>query len=74
MYWPFLPMPSKYDFQYKMNQYINHTYILDKLLCTDPFFQCLDGQCIIITNRCNGRSDCKDGTDEIACGMSLYWE
>ena len=51
--------------------YKSHILISDQLLCTDPFFQCLDGQCIVITNRCNGQPDCKDGTDELACGMSI---
>ena len=35
--------------------------------CTDEEFNCVDGSCIPIAERCNGRIDCPDKTDEIDC-------
>ena len=35
--------------------------------CTDTEFTCNDGICIDMNNRCDGRTDCNDKSDEIGC-------
>lgn len=35
--------------------------------CTYYEFQCKNGMCIDIEDRCNGREDCMDGSDEQKC-------
>ena len=32
-------------------------------------FACSDGQCLDKSLRCNGQTECADGTDEQECGM-----
>jgi len=36
--------------------------------CDAGQFQCRDGGCILQAKMCDGRGDCKDGTDEMDCG------
>ena len=36
--------------------------------CGPGFFRCGDGQCIHSRQRCNGRRDCRDSSDELGCG------
>lgn len=38
-------------------------------VCQTNEFRCGDGQCISNELHCNGRYDCRDGSDEINCGM-----
>lgn len=35
--------------------------------CPDQQFKCLSGDCIPEVNRCNGRRECSDGSDERNC-------
>ena len=36
--------------------------------CESNEFYCNNGQCLDESNRCNGRDDCGDYSDEINCG------
>jgi len=36
--------------------------------CTRGTFQCASSECITSILRCNGASDCRDGSDELNCG------
>ncbi|CAD1474699.1 unnamed protein product, partial [Heterotrigona itama] len=39
-------------------------------LCRPDQFQCLDGTCVSQTARCDGRSDCRDRSDETNCTVT----
>ncbi|KAI8034069.1 putative vitellogenin receptor [Drosophila gunungcola] len=39
--------------------------------CDAGQFQCRDGGCILQAKMCDGRGDCKDGTDELECDYLL---
>jgi hypothetical protein len=39
-------------------------------LCSSAEFRCEDGQCIPKEKRCDTRTDCRDGSDELDCSMS----
>ena len=36
--------------------------------CDASEFRCNSGQCIKISDRCNLKADCVDGSDEMNCG------
>ena len=44
-----------------------YTTLLKLTVCSDEEFTCADGSCIPLKDRCNGRSDCLDETDETEC-------
>jgi hypothetical protein len=39
-------------------------------VCSHDEFRCEDGQCIPKEKRCDSRTDCSDGSDELDCRMS----
>lgn len=41
--------------------------------CRSNEFKCLDGSCVSQTARCDGRSDCRDRSDEYNCtGIIMF--
>jgi hypothetical protein len=44
---------------------------LESRTCSDYQFQCDDGDCIHISQVCNFKDDCIDGSDEY-CGLSAF--
>jgi hypothetical protein len=45
------------------------SYELVTELCSAAEFRCEDGQCIPEEKRCDTRTDCSDGSDELDCRM-----
>ena len=40
--------------------------------CPDNLFTCSNKQCILLQYQCDGKNDCSDGSDEIACTDKNY--
>lgn len=41
--------------------------------CTSDQFSCHGGGCILSSKKCDGTSDCEDGSDESNCGELIAW-
>jgi len=37
--------------------------------CSPEEFQCHNGKCLSIDKRCNGKTECSNGEDEVNCGI-----
>jgi hypothetical protein len=55
---------------------ITNSFMLDKVdatKCKHRDFKCLDrSECIIVSKKCNGVRDCRDGSDEQQCPTTTY--
>ena len=40
-------------------------------VCTEDQYDCENGNCISSNLVCNGKDDCKDGSDETNCGKII---
>lgn len=47
------------------------TIIQKSIVCARDQYQCLDGQCISRTDRCNGINNCRNEEDELHCRKYL---
>ena len=45
----------------------SYTTVLKLTGCSEKEFTCDDGSCVPMTDRCNGKRDCSDETDEAEC-------
>ena len=45
----------------------SYSTVLKLTGCSEEEFTCDDGSCVPMTNRCNAKKDCADGTDEAEC-------
>ena len=43
-------------------------YIYFIAACTEPAFECTNGQILSVEYRCDDYPDCFDGSDEVGCG------
>ena len=48
-------------------------YSVDFPPCSATQFQCYDKRCIDDIQRCDGKPDCHDSSDEDGCGMSAVY-
>jgi hypothetical protein len=48
---------------------VEKSYVTMMLMtaCNDSEFTCSDGSCVRMANRCDGKVECSDGTDETSC-------
>ena len=51
----------------------NYSYTTKLTLtgCSSKEFTCEDGSCIMMEERCNGKVDCKDKSDEMECNIAV---
>ena len=46
-------------------------HLTSDMNCTDGQFTCITGGCVPWLHKCDGKLDCKDGTDEFMCRKLL---
>ena len=47
----------------------NYTKLFSLSFCSDEEFTCSDGHCVSMARRCDGKTDCKDRSDEKQCSL-----
>ena len=49
----------------------NYQAVLSFSFCTDEQFTCDDGNCVEMSQRCDGTTDCEDRSDEKECRLTV---
>ena len=49
----------------------NKSFLLSFDVCTNDEFNCENGRCIPMTERCNRKNECNDNSDEMDCEIHI---
>ena len=60
-----------YNDSRECNPNFSYQVLLTMTGCSKSQFTCGDGSCVEMEDRCNGRVDCQDNTDEIHCSIAI---
>ena len=62
-----IPALGEQDWSSKNNPNCPESQRISLSACRPSEFNCWDGNCVKMTQRCNQRSECQDGSDEFNC-------